>query len=68
MHIRARLVDPTNIALIILCNYQHPCPLPCVATLADYVLLLFIYFLFNVRSQKLFNRFSPNFQELCILV
>ena len=37
---------------------------------ADYVLLLFNYFifLFTVRSQKLLDRFSPNFQELCILV
>ena len=43
---------------------------------ADYVLLLFIYlffilffiFSFTVRSQKLPDRFSPNFQELCILV
>ena len=42
---------------------------------ADYVLLRFIFiffiffiFLFTVRSQKLPDRFSPNFQELCILV
>ena len=36
---------------------------------ADYVLPLFIfYFLFTIRSQKLPDRFSPNFQELCILV
>ena len=40
---------------------------------ADYVLLRFIFiflfiFLFTVRSQKLPNRFSQNFQELCILV
>ena len=42
---------------------------------ADYVLPLFIFFiffiyffLFTVRSQKLLDRFSPNFQELCILV
>ena len=41
---------------------------------ADYVLPLFILFfiffifLFTVRSQKLLNRFSQNFQELCILV
>ena len=39
---------------------------------ADYVLPLFIFFiyffLFNARSQKLPDRFSPNFQELCILV
>ena len=47
---------------------------PCVATqAADYVLPLFIlffiyFFLFTVRSQKLPDRFSRNFQELCILV
>ena len=43
---------------------------------ADYVLLrfiylfffLFIFFLFTVRSHKLPDRFSQNFQELCILV
>ena len=41
---------------------------------ADYVLPLFIlfffilFFLFNSRSQKLPDRFLPNFQELCILV
>ena len=41
---------------------------------ADYVLPLFIYlflffiFLFTVRSQKLLDRFLPNFQESCILV
>ena len=32
---------------------------------ADYVLLLF--FLFTICSQKLLDRFSHNFQELCIL-
>ena len=42
---------------------------------ADYVLRRFIYFLFffffflfTVRSQKLLDRFTQNFQELCILV
>ena len=39
---------------------------------ADYVLPLFIFFififLFNSCSQKLLDRISPNFQELCILV
>ena len=40
---------------------------------ADYVLRQFIYFfiyffLFTVRSQKLLDRFTQNFQELCILV
>ena len=28
----------------------------------------FIFFLFTVRSQKLLDRFTQNFQELCILV
>ena len=28
----------------------------------------YFYFLFTVRSQKLLDRFSPNFQELCTLV
>ena len=45
--------------------YRHPC----VATVADYVLLRFLKkILFTVHSQKLLDRFSPNFQELCILV
>ena len=40
---------------------------------ADYVLRRFIFFiffifLFTVRSQKLLDRFTQNFQELCILV
>ena len=41
---------------------------------ADYVLRRFILFyfffifLFTVRSQKLLDRFTQNFQELCILV
>ena len=39
---------------------------------ADYVLrrfiFFFIFFLFTVRSQKLLDRFTQNFQELCILV
>ena len=51
-----------------MCCYRHPC----VATVADYVLLLFIYFyfifLFTVRSQKLLDRLSQNFQGLCILM
>ena len=52
-------------------DYRHPC----VATepIMFYFCLFFIffyffYFLFTVRSQKLPDRFSPNFQELCILV
>ena len=41
---------------------------------ADYILLLlflyyfFIFFLFTVRSQKLLDRFWPNFQDLCNLL
>ena len=44
---------------------------PCVATqpiMFCYGLFIFIFLLFTVRSQKLPNRFSQNFQELCILV
>ena len=46
---------------------------PCVATqpIMFYVglfIYLFIFFLFTVRSQKLLDRFTQNFQELCILV
>ena len=33
-----------------------------------FIYFLFFIFLFNVRSQKLPDRFSQNFQELCILV
>ena len=47
-------------------NYRQPC----VATrrLCFATVYLFFIFLFNSRSQKLPDRFSPNFQELCILV
>ena len=43
---------------------------PCVATrrLCFATVYFFYIFLFNVRSQKLPDRFSQNFQELCILV
>ena len=37
----------------------------CFATVYFFYLY---FFLFTVRSQKLLNRFSQNFQELCILV
>ena len=33
-----------------------------------FILFIFFYFLFTVRSQKLLDRFTQNFQELCILV
>ena len=45
---------------------------PCVATqsIMFYVglFLFFSFFLFTLRSQLLLDRFTQNFQELCILV
>ena len=42
---------------------------PCVATEPIiFCFCLFLFFLFTVRSQKLLNRFSPNFQKFCFPV
>ena len=46
------------------------CPEGCRYNTASavYDLVFLNFFLFNVRSQKLLDRFTQNFQELCILV
>ena len=42
---------------------------PCVATRRlCFTSVYYYFFLFTVRSQKLLDRFTQNFQELCILV
>ena len=40
----------------------------CFAAVYFFLSFFFIFFLFTVRSQKLLDRFSPNYQGLCILV
>ena len=50
-------------------SYRHPCVATEPIMFCYGLFIFFIYFfLFTVRSQKLLDRFSPNFQELCILV
>ena len=67
-HSNAAVIHIHNISF----HLFHLISAPLRSNGADYILLLFIlyfiFILFTVRSQKLLDRFSPNFQELCILV
>ena len=60
-----------NIRSCLLYNIRYYYRHPCVATepIMFYSwFIFFFFFLFNARSQKLLDRSSPNFQQICILV
>ena len=67
LFIKIQLYSFSRAAVIIIGSLAYASSRLCFTSVYFYF-LIFLIFLFTVRSQKLLNRFSPNFQELCILV